>query len=86
MVHAHTDPPETTQAAIYYQDALALAEELCMRPLVAHCYRSMGMLHAKSGQCAQARAELAMAMEMYHAMEMTFWLPQTEAAPAQLDA
>jgi hypothetical protein len=29
-------------------------------------------------QREQACAELAAAMEMYRAMEMTFWLPETE--------
>jgi hypothetical protein len=29
---------------------------------------------------------LSTAIEMYQAMEMTFWLPQTEAALAQVDA
>jgi len=29
---------------------------------------------------------LSMALEMYRVMDMTFWLPQTEAALAQVDA
>ena len=33
----------------------------------------------------QARAELSTAMEMYQAMDMTFWLPQTEAALARVE-
>ena len=31
-----------------------------------------------------AHAELATAIELYRAMEMTFWLPQAEAALAQV--
>ena len=33
----------------------------------------------------QAHAELSTAIEIYHAMDMTFWLPQTEAALAQTE-
>jgi len=33
----------------------------------------------------QARAELLTAMELYRAMDMTFWLPETEAALAQVE-
>ncbi len=55
-----------------------------MRPLQAHCHRGLGMLYAKIGQQEQARAALSTAMEMYRTMEMTFWLPQVEAALAQV--
>jgi hypothetical protein len=37
------------------------------------------------GQRAQARAALTTAIEMYRAMDMTFWLPQAEAALAQVE-
>jgi hypothetical protein len=84
--HAHADPPDAEQAAAHYQQALALAEALGMRPLGAHCHRGLGMLYATAGQREQACAELSAAIDLYHAMEMTFWLPETEAALAQVDA
>ena len=56
-----------------------------MRPLQAHCHRGLGTLYATAGQPAQARTALATAIEMYRAMDMAFWLPQTEAALAQVD-
>ena len=83
VVHAHADPPDIVQAEAYYQQSLALAEELGMRPLQAHCHLGLGTLYAKTGQQEQARAELATAIELYRAMEMQFWLPQAEAALAQ---
>jgi len=86
VVHAHADPPDAAQAAAHYQQALALAEELGMRPLQAHCHRGLGTLYAATGQREQARAALTTAVEMYQSMEMTFWLPQTEMALAQVDA
>jgi tetratricopeptide (TPR) repeat protein len=85
VVQAHADPPDVAQAAAHYRQALALAEELGMRPLQAHCHRGLGTLDATIGQRERARAELSMAVEMYRGMEMTFWLPETEAALAQVE-
>jgi tetratricopeptide (TPR) repeat protein len=85
VIHAHADPPEVVQAETYYYQALTRAEELGMRPLVAHCHRSLGTLYAATGQREQARTALSTAIAMYQAMEMTFWLPETEAALAQVE-
>ena len=57
-----------------------------MRPLVAHCHLGLGTLYATIGQPEQARAALAAAIALYRAMDMTFWLPQAEAALAQVEA
>jgi hypothetical protein len=56
-----------------------------MHPLVAHCHLGLGTLYMKVGRPEHARAELSTAIEMYRAMEMTFWLPQTEVALAQVE-
>jgi hypothetical protein len=82
----HRDPPERELAATHYQQALALAEEPGMRPLQAHCHRGLGLLYAATGQREPARTALATAVDLYRAMEMTCWLPETEAALAQVDA
>jgi len=84
-IAAQREPPESTSAASHYRQALALAEELGMRPLQAHCHRGLGTLYATIGQQEQARIELSAAIELYRAMDMTFWLPQTEAALAQVE-
>jgi tetratricopeptide (TPR) repeat protein len=76
----------TEQAETYYQQALTLANELGMRPLQAHCYRGLGTLYAKIGRVEQARVELSTAINLYRAMEMTFWLPQAEAALARVES
>jgi tetratricopeptide (TPR) repeat protein len=84
VVHAHAVPPDTEQAEAYFQQALALAEELGMRPLQAHCHLGLGTLYAATGQQEQARTALSTAIDMYRAMDMAFWLPQVEAALAQV--
>jgi tetratricopeptide (TPR) repeat protein len=83
-IAAQREPPEAEQAEAHYRQALALAEELGMRPLVAHCHRGLGMLYRGTGQQAQARTELLAAVTLYRTMEMTFWLPETEAALAEV--
>jgi predicted ATPase/class 3 adenylate cyclase len=85
-IAAQREPPASAQAEAYYHQALALAEALGMRPLVAHCHRGLGMLYTTTGQREQARAELSAAIDLYQAMEMTLWLPETEAALAQVNA
>jgi tetratricopeptide (TPR) repeat protein len=84
-IAAHREPLERESTEPYYRQALALAEELGMRPLLAHCHRGLGALYATAGQREQARAALDTAIALYRAMDMTFWLPQTEAALAQVE-
>jgi hypothetical protein len=73
-------PVDASRAVMYYGQALAVARELGMRPLQAHCHRGLGRLYATTGQVAQARTALATASVLYGALDMAFWLTQTEAA------
>ena len=84
-IASQNDPLETESGEAYYRQALALAEELSMRPLVAHCHLGLGKLYAKIGQREQGRAELSAAIALYRTMEMTFWLPQAEAMLVQVE-
>jgi tetratricopeptide (TPR) repeat protein len=83
-IHARHAPPAVETAENYYRQALAVAEDLGMRPLQAHCHLGLGTLHARIGRPEQARPALSTAMALYRDMEMTFWLPQAEAALAQV--
>jgi tetratricopeptide (TPR) repeat protein len=83
-VTAHRDPPQGEHAASHYRQALALAEELGMRPLQAHCHRGLGSLYLALGRGEQARTALSTAIDLYRAMDMTFWLLQAEAMLAQV--
>jgi tetratricopeptide (TPR) repeat protein len=84
-IAAQRDPSAVETSEDHYQQALALAEELGMRPLQAHCHLGLGELYMKTGRHDAARVELTVAIEMYRAMEMTFWLPQTEVALAEVE-
>jgi tetratricopeptide (TPR) repeat protein len=78
------DPLQVEPATAHYQQALALANELGMRPLQAHCHLGLGTLYTTTGQREQAHAALITAIAFYRAMDMTFWLPQAEATLAQV--
>jgi tetratricopeptide (TPR) repeat protein len=83
-IAARREPPESVSAEARYRQALSLAEELGMRPLQAHCHHGLGTLYAEIDRRGSARAELSAAIDLYRAMDMTFWLPQAEAALAQV--
>jgi tetratricopeptide (TPR) repeat protein len=83
-IAAQHEPLDVEHAAAHYHQALTLAEELGIRPLQAHCHRGLGTLYATAGWQEQARAELSVAIELYRTMDMTFWLPQAEAARARV--
>jgi tetratricopeptide (TPR) repeat protein len=63
-----------------YREALLLATELGMRPLVAHCHLGLGQLYRRTGDGARAREHLTTAGTMYREMAMRFWLARAQAA------
>src|SRR5262249_15599397 len=83
-VATRREPPDLAQAEAHYRQALALAEELGMRPLQAHCHSGLGTLYAKLGQSELACTALSAAIDLYRAMEMTLWLPQAQAVLAAI--
>jgi tetratricopeptide (TPR) repeat protein len=85
-IHASSNLADVETAEGHYHESLALANELGMRPLQAHCHRGLGKLYRRTGQSEQARTELTTAIEMYRDMEMTFWLPETETALAAVES
>jgi tetratricopeptide (TPR) repeat protein len=76
-IASRRDPPGHTDGQ--YRDALALAEELGMRPLVAHCHLGLGKLSRRTGKQEQAQEHLTTGLTMYREMSMRFWLEQAEA-------
>jgi tetratricopeptide (TPR) repeat protein len=80
----HPDRFDARSGEAHYRQALALAEPRSMRPLVAHCYLGLGRLYGQTGRGEEARAALSTAIALYRAMDMTFWLPQAEAALMQV--
>jgi class 3 adenylate cyclase/tetratricopeptide (TPR) repeat protein len=78
-IAAHRDPPDAETAEEHYREALALADELGMRPLVAHCHLGLAKLSRRTGKREQAQEHLTTATAMFREMGMTYWLEQAEA-------
>jgi class 3 adenylate cyclase/tetratricopeptide (TPR) repeat protein len=55
-----------------YRRALRIAEELQMRPLVAHCHAALGRLAVAGGRIDEVQAHVRLAREMYTEMRMDF--------------
>ncbi|MCH8801228.1 MAG: AAA family ATPase, partial [Chloroflexi bacterium] len=83
-VAAHQDPPEVKTAYNHYRQAMALAEELGMRPLVAHCHLDLGKLCRHMGRQQKAKEHLTTAATMFREMDMRFWLEKAEEETRRL--
>jgi tetratricopeptide (TPR) repeat protein len=81
---AHPRQFDPEAGARYYAEALALADELKMRPLVAHCHLGLGALHRRAGDHDRAHAHLTTATTLYRDMAMRFWLAQAKAEVQEL--
>src|SRR5215469_1690539 len=78
-IQTHGSTPDVTQAEARYQEALTLADELRMRPLVARCHLGLGKLYRRTEKREQAHEHLTTALSMYREMDMRFYLKQAEA-------
>jgi DNA-binding NtrC family response regulator/tetratricopeptide (TPR) repeat protein len=64
----------TEDASGYYREALALADALGMRPLVAHCHLGLARLSRRAGDHGRAHEHLTTATTMYREMGTNLWL------------
>jgi class 3 adenylate cyclase/tetratricopeptide (TPR) repeat protein len=73
------DPGDVERAEGYYREAIALADELGMRPLAAHCHFQLGKLLRQAPKADESRRHLSAAATMYREMNMRGWLQQLDA-------
>jgi class 3 adenylate cyclase/tetratricopeptide (TPR) repeat protein len=78
-ITAQPEPPDSETAEAHYWEARALADELGLRPLQAHCHLGLGKLYWRTGNRQEAQEQLITAMTMYREMDMRFWLEKAEA-------
>ena len=83
-IASRRDPPEVETADGHFQHALALADQLGMRPLVAHCHLGLGRLYRQTGSRPGAAEHLATASALFREMDMRFWLAEAEAELGEL--
>jgi tetratricopeptide (TPR) repeat protein len=77
-VVSHRDSPDLAAAEAHYDTSTALALELGMRPLIAHCSFSLGKLYRGVGDRRTAQ-HLTTAMNQFQEMDMRFWFGKAEA-------
>jgi tetratricopeptide (TPR) repeat protein len=79
VIDAGEVPASPKAASDYYLQALARAEALDMRPLIAHCHLGLGKLYRRADKNALAHEHLTAATTMYREMAMMYWLEKAEA-------
>ncbi len=65
-------------AAAHYLQAMGIARDLGMRPLLAHCHLGLGVLCRSTGKAAQAQGHMGAAITMCREMDMRAWTEKTE--------
>ena len=83
-IQSENGSEQIEQATHTYRRAISLAEELKMRPLLAHCCLDLGKFHIKRGRIKEARTELMNAIDLYRSLDMRFWQPKAEALLSEL--
>src|SRR5262249_24184195 len=79
-VRSHPELADHPRAEGNYREALALAIELGMHPLVAHCHFALGRLYRQTDGRDTAREDLTVAATMYREMDMQFWVEKADSA------
>jgi class 3 adenylate cyclase/tetratricopeptide (TPR) repeat protein len=77
-VVSHRGDLDVAAAESHFGTAEALASELGMRPLIAHCHNSLGELYGRTGD-RRSTDHLTVAMNLFHEMGMRFWFEKAEA-------
>jgi tetratricopeptide (TPR) repeat protein len=83
-IASHRDPPAAEEAGASFGEAMALADELGMRPIVAHCHFGFGKLYGRVGKREEAQEHFTISAEMYRAMDMRSWLEKAEVEVSRL--
>jgi tetratricopeptide (TPR) repeat protein len=83
-VASHPDHPDIKMAEAHYGAAMALASELGMRPLLAHCHMGLSRLYKRTVKGDKVQEHLTVASKMFRQMGMRFWLEKAEAEMKEL--
>ena len=78
-ITSRAGPSDLETADTHYQQAMTLAGELGMYPLVAHCQLGLGRFYRRTGKLQPAHEHLTAAIRMFHEMDMGLWLERAEA-------
>jgi len=71
-------PADAAKAEDHYRQAIALADGIALRPLVAHCHVGLGKLYRRTGDLQRGKEHLTNGVAMMREMEMGLWLERAE--------
>jgi class 3 adenylate cyclase len=83
-IASHPEKPELDKAENYYRQALDLADNRGMRPLLGRCHFGLGQLNRRRGKPEQAKDHLTTAITMFREMDMGPYLEKAEAEMREL--
>ena len=81
LIATEDEPPCVDAARHHFGAALALAEPLGMRPLIARCLLGLGRLEHRLGHTDAARGYIDAAALLLEAMQMKYWLDRLGLDP-----
>jgi tetratricopeptide (TPR) repeat protein len=85
-IAAHPTALQADVSHARYGEAITLATELGMRPLVAHCHAGLAKLLMQLGQVHDAAEHRRTATAMYQKMDMTYWLEKAHREIEELES
>jgi tetratricopeptide (TPR) repeat protein len=81
-VLARDEAPRIEAAEEMYRRAVALAQDLGMRPLLGRCHLGLGALYREAGTQREAIEHCETALSLFRDTGMPYWLQQTEKVRA----
>ena len=78
-IAAGRNPSSVEAAERDYRQAISIATELRMRPLLARCHLGLGALENRAARRSQAREHLSLAASGFQEMKMSYWLDKANA-------
>ncbi|MEX2220513.1 MAG: sigma 54-interacting transcriptional regulator [Candidatus Rokuibacteriota bacterium] len=83
-VLARRAPEDPSAADAAFGQAMALAEELGMRPLLAHCHLGRARLEQRASRTAAARRLFTASIDGFRELDMPYWVERAETEARSL--
>ena len=78
-IRSRGEATDVATAESYYRKAIALAEEMGLQPLLAHCHNGLGRLYRRAGRRQEAHQSYTTSATMYPSMNARVSQEQVEA-------
>ena len=75
----HEGRRDVERAQTHYRRAWTVCRDLDMSPLAVHCRMGMGAVYAARGSIAEAKSEIAAAIDEFRGLEMDLWRERAQA-------